>query len=350
LNQFLKDDSTEESQFRAVFLFGRNVATYKFALAKSLLQLSKKDKEFISLEELSPIYVQHMLEHVRSGKRQITSSSSKFIQACQLYESEQITWEQLLDVTEKLGFNNVLDAFHNIPDGKLEKAFFEKTVQGKKLGIFLSDNLFKLSESNEFENMYQEVEGRWNLVETAWQERNPNLEVKFDIDKEEFFSLRPVTAQSYMNSHNRVTLTPVRKPLNGYQKGKCFYCFGSISIDSSKPNTCDIDHFIPLSVQFNSTRDLDLNGVWNLVLSCQDCNRGQVNGKFARLPEKKLLLGLHKRNEYLIDSNHPLKETLIMKTGVSSSSRWRFLETIFSFASSYKHPEWKPRYIKDVSF
>ncbi|PGZ92175.1 HNH endonuclease domain-containing protein [Bacillus sp. AFS029533] len=348
--QFLKDDTSEESQFRAVFLFGRNVATYKFALAKSLLQLSKKNNGFISLEDLSPIYVQHMLEHVRSGKRQITSSSSKFIHACQLYDSDQITWEQLLTITEKLGFNNVLDAFHNIPTGNLETSFFEKVVQGNKLGIVLTDDLFKLGESIEHDNMYEEIEGRWNLVETAWNERNTFLEVKFDIDLEELFNIRPVTAQGYMNSHNRISLTPVRKPLNGYQKGKCFYCFNSISIDSKKQNTCDIDHFIPLSIQYNSNSDLDLNGVWNLVLSCQDCNRGEVNGKFARLPHKDLLLRLHKRNEYLIDSNHPLKETLIMRTGSTSSSRWKFLDTIFGYATSFKNPEWSPREIYGISF
>ncbi|MCP8615237.1 HNH endonuclease [Salirhabdus salicampi] len=348
--QYLIDDLSEESQFRSVFLFGRNVATYKFALAKSLLQLSKSSKEFISLEDLSPIYVNHMLEHVRSGKRQITSSSSRFIQACQLYESNQIAWEQLLDVTEKLGFNNVIDAFHNIPAGELEKSFFKKSVQGYKKGIILTDDLFKLGQSRDFENMYEEVEGRWNLVETAWHERNPKLEVKFDIDKEELFSLRPVTPEKYLNSHNRVSMTPVRKPLNGYQKGKCFYCFDAISIESSRSNTCDVDHFIPLSVQYNSNKDLDLNGVWNLVLSCQDCNRGEENGKFARLPNEKLLFRLHKRNEYFIDSNHPLKETLIMKTGATSTSRLNFLRSIFKFAASFKSPEWKPRYIHDVGF
>ncbi|XRG77001.1 HNH endonuclease domain-containing protein [Rossellomorea sp. GAMAL-10_SWC] len=348
--QFLKDDITEESQFRAVFLFGRNVATYKFALAKSLLQLSKKEKAFISLEDLSPIYVKHMLEHVRSGKRQITSSSSKFIQACQLYESDQITWEQLLIVTEKLGFNNVLDAFHNIPTGNLETSFFEKVVQGNKLGIVLTDDLFKLGESMEHDNMYEEIEGRWNLVETSWNERNTFLEVKFDLDNEEFFNIRPVTAQGYMNSHNRISLTPVRKSLNGYQKGKCFYCFKSISIDSNKTNTCDIDHFIPLSIQYNSNSDLDLNGVWNLVLACQDCNRGEVNGKFARLPNKDFLLRLHKRNEYLIDSSHPLKETLIMRTGSTSSSRWKFLDTMFSYAFEIKVPDWAPREIYGATF
>jgi HNH endonuclease len=350
VNDFLNDDSTLESQFRSIFLFGRNVATYKFALAKSLLELGTPNNGFITLEELSPIYVKHLLEHVRTGKRQITSKSSKFIQACQLYDSEQITWEQLVSVAEKIGFNNVLDAFHYLPKGELQSNFFKKEVKGRKLGITLTDELYTLNEGSQVPNMLEEIEGRWNLVETAWNERNPNLEIKYDRDLEEFFTLRAVTPESYLNSHNRVALTPVRKPLNGYQKGKCFYCYGPISIQSNEVNTCDVDHFIPLSIQYNSQYDLDLNGVWNLVLTCVECNRGEANGKFARLPQSHLLERLNKRNEYLIESNHPLKETLIKKTGKNPKIRRNYLESQFDFAKTIKRPEWAPKFEKAQGF
>ena len=60
-----------------------------------------------------------------------------------------------------------------------------------------------------------------------------------------------------------------------------------------------------------------INGVANLVLACTDCNRG-VNGKFAHLPALPLLQRLHERNEYLITSHHPLRETLLVQTGCST--------------------------------
>ena len=350
MNEYLVNDTTLESQFRSIFLFGRNVATYKFALAKTLLELGRPSNGFISLEDLSPIYAKHMLEHVRTGKRQITSKSSKFIQAFELYDKGQITWEQLLLVTEKVGFNVVLDAFHYLPNDELPSSFYKKEVQGRKLGINLTDDLYKLNEGTQVGNMFEEIEGRWNLVETAWSERNPRLEIKYDGNLEEFFALKAVSPEGYLHSHNRVSLTPVRKPLNGYQKGKCFYCFGPISINSNEKNTCDVDHFIPLSVQYNSQYDLDLNGVWNLVLTCADCNRGEDNGKFARLPQEHLLERLHKRNEYLIESNHPLKETLVMKTGNSSLSRKRYLSERFEFAKTFKRPEWAPNLEKAKGF
>lgn len=107
---------------------------------------------------------------------------------------------------------------------------------------------------------------------------------------------------------------------------------------------------MPLSTQFNSTHDLDLNGVWHLVLSCQDCNRGEVNGKFARLPEDHLLQRLYERNEYLIESNHLLKETIILKTGKKPQQRANFLNTIFGFAKSIGRAKWHPKFKFDIGF
>ena len=350
MNNYLENDNTLESNFRSIYLFGRNVATYKFAFAKTLLELGESNKSFVSLEELSPIFAKYMLEHIGDGKRQITSQTSKFISALDLFHQNQITWEQLLGVTEKVGFNNVIDAFHNIPNGELDKRFYEKSIQGKTLGITLTDSIYLLNESSQKENIFSEIEGRWNLVENAWTERNPKLEVQFDTALEQFFFIKPMTPQQFMLSHERINLTSARKPLNGYQKGKCFYCYRPISIESNQLNTCDIDHFVPLSTQFNSTHDLDLNGVWNLVLCCQDCNRGETNGKFARLPEDHLLQRLYKRNEYLIESNHPLKETIIMRTGKNPQQRANFLNTMYGFAKSISRAKWQPKFEYDIGF
>ncbi|WP_233192416.1 HNH endonuclease domain-containing protein [Sporosarcina sp. P26b] len=346
----MKNDDSLETNFRSIYLFGRNVATYKFAFAKTILELGASKNSFISLEEMSPIFAKYMLEHIGNGKRQITSPTSKFISALDLHYHNQITWEQLLIVTEKIGFNNVIDAFHNLPNGETDKKFYEKSLQGKKLGITLTDNMYLLNESSQKQNLLSEVEGRWNLVESAWTEKNKKLEVKFDEILEQLFFLKPLTPQAFMLSHERIDLTSARKPLNGYQKGKCFYCYKGISIESSLETTCDIDHFVPLSTQFASKQDLDLNGVWNLVLTCKECNRGEVNGKFARLPAMYLLQRLDKRNEYLIESNHPLKETIIMRTGNNSQRRASFLNGIYEFATTLNRGEWKPTHEYDVEF
>lgn len=70
----------------------------------------------------------------------------------------------------------------------------------------------------------------------------------------------------------------------------------------------------------------------NLVLACPECNRGQ-QGKFDRLPSVNLLERLHKRNEYLITSHHPLRETLIAQTGFTEQTRRGFLQDAYNCAT-----------------
>jgi 5-methylcytosine-specific restriction endonuclease McrA len=90
--------------------------------------------------------------------------------------------------------------------------------------------------------------------------------------------------------------------LNGYQKGKCFYCFSDISV-ADDDSCADVDHFFP-HVLKQAQYPFPVDRVWNLVLSCRDCNRG-VRGKSARVPAIRLLERLHKRNEFLIgESGH----------------------------------------------
>jgi hypothetical protein len=84
-----------------------------------------------------------------------------------------------------------------------------------------------------------------------------------------------------------------------------------------------------------------IDGVWNLVLSCQVCNRG-IGGKSDRLPELPYLERLHKRNECLIDSHHPLRETLLLQTGPTEQARQAFLNGAYHDALRLLVQRWKP--------
>ena len=66
------------------------------------------------------------------------------------------------------GFNNVIDAFHVINNGMILINFFEKSYNRATKHIILTDDLFGLSEVPFFNNFQNEVNARWNLVETAW--------------------------------------------------------------------------------------------------------------------------------------------------------------------------------------
>jgi len=98
-------------------------------------------------------------------------------------------------------------------------------------------------------------------------------------------------------SLRRVTITSSRAALNGYQKGKCFYCFDNLTLAAFTASGTDVDHFFPHRLKQVLFSNLD--GVWNLVLSCYACNRGE-GGKFSRIPEMRFLERLHKRNEFIV--------------------------------------------------
>jgi hypothetical protein len=64
--------------------------------------------------------------------------------------------------------------------------------------------------------------------------------------------------------------------------------------------------------------------------------------KKARIPEKKFLERLFNRNEFYIESKHPLAETIINQTGQTKNLRRRFLEKNYNLALSLSIQKWKP--------
>jgi HNH endonuclease len=338
--KFFAIDPKPEDYWRAIILFGKNVACYKFALGKSLLALASEQKTIVTLEELSEPFSQHITEHLKKVDRQSTSPSSRFLNACRQFNTGELSKTQLIDTTIRLGFNEVIDAFHNLSSGETPVRFFiDERKEGKK-GIVLTDELLQLLNNFQSQNLPLEVEARWNLVETAWNLNISRNLILYDVDEEILFTedTEVFTEDNYSDSiqlklfytenNRRKNITSCRDALNGYQKGKCFYSFTDISLNSGNENLADVDHFFPLSLNQNIP---NLNGVWNLVLSSQDCNRGN-RGKFDKLPDIKYLERLHKRNEFLITSHHPLRKTLILQTGDTEEKRRKFLQSTYNDA------------------
>ena len=116
--------------------------------------------------------------------------------------------------------------------------------------------------------------------------------------------------------------------------------FRVVSIDPGAARLADVDHFIP-HVLKREHGGLVLDGVWNLVLAWTARNRGAA-GKFARVPSRPLLERLHRRNEYLIESHHPLRETLLRQTGATNPERTSFLQGAWSAAKTVLIHEWTP--------
>jgi hypothetical protein len=136
-------------------------------------------------------------------------------------------------------------------------------------------------------------------------------------------------------------VTSARDALNGYQRGRCFYCFDTISVRARDTDLSDVDHFFPFTLMRALGPAANLNGVWNLVLACRRCNRGKL-GKSDLIPQVSLLERLHRRNNYLIESHHPLRETLMRQAGMTEPDRRRFLTTMDAVAISHLIHRWAP--------
>src|SRR4051794_5266237 len=109
---YLQKTPTLDTYWRSVILLGQNVASYKFALAKSLIDLSADQSTFITLEQLAVPFSQHIAEHLKAARKQTTSRSSRFLDSCTRFNEGSLTEDALTQAAVKLGFNNVIDAFH----------------------------------------------------------------------------------------------------------------------------------------------------------------------------------------------------------------------------------------------
>ena len=276
---FAAEDQSNREHWRSIVLFGANVASYKFALAKSLLEVAVEEHDLVRLEELAVPYARHICEHLAQVDRQGTFEHSRFLDACRFYNANEINFDELQTATTLLGFANVIDAFHVVGRHEVPTRFFvdERSASG---GIRLTDDLFDLALGASSKDLTQEAEARWRLVEEAWDGRanGRQVVVLYDVPHE---LLVPALLGK------RRSITEVRPALNGYQKGHCFYCFRPISLVPVEAEIgSDVDHFFPHALMARGfPRNLDMP--WNLVLACTSCNRGPA-GKAASLPKWSL--------------------------------------------------------------
>lgn len=322
---------TIDDQWRAIILFGRNVASYKFALAKALLDMKPTAGSLVKLEDLALPFALHVCEHLRLEDKQATSASSAFLDGCRKFNAGDIDETGLADLAAARGFSNVIDAFHVVGQADTPDRFFLDERRGGR-GIRITDQFGALISQQQAFDLPREAEARWRLVETAWRlGLGRALVVSHDTAGGSL--LLPDA------SRRRTAVTSSRDALNGYQQGRCFYCSSPISL--TQPETlADVDHFFPhVLKQFDYGPIVD--GVWNLVLACKPCNRGR-GGKFDRLPSQRLLARLHARNEHLIVSQHPLRETLVLQTGRTEPARRGWLADMHRRAWASLIHVWEP--------
>ena len=180
---FVDKDPGLDTAWRSIILLGRNVASYKFALAKSLLEIDTSSSE-IEIENLAVPFAKNICDHLIKNEKQVTSKTSKFLDACKRFNNAEINEEELKQITIRMGFVNVIDAFHIVAREETTRFFTDNRKENKS--IILTDNFYKLKEKDIYGNLKNEAESRWNLWETAISLNvNPSLLEIINDDKDE---------------------------------------------------------------------------------------------------------------------------------------------------------------------
>lgn len=285
------------------------------------------------MHELAVRFSEHLARHIRTAPKQSTRTGPvEYFELCRRFNEGEATADELVEYTERHAFDDVIDRFHVVGREDVPIRFYidERSSSG---GITLTKDIHELADSLSGD-LNREVESRWNLVETAWTLNLPARLIEVQADTE-------LNNLTIMLNGRRSSVTSARGALNGYQRGSCFYCFRPISIVPGNELLGQVDHFFPFVL---GTRDRSfsgkVDGVWNLVLSCASCN-GPA-GKSDKVPSPNLLQRLDRRNEYLIESNHPLKETIKKQTGQTMPDRHAFLQAFHTAATSALIHNWEP--------
>jgi hypothetical protein len=78
---------------RSITLFESIVASYKFALAKSLLEFQDPGDGLIQLDELASPFSRNICAHLAHAPEQASSSSSKFLDSCRVFKAGELKLE-----------------------------------------------------------------------------------------------------------------------------------------------------------------------------------------------------------------------------------------------------------------
>ena len=148
--------------------------------------------------------------------RQSTSAQSQFLDACRSRNRGDLEAAQLAEATVRLGFANVIDAFHVSRGGQPTQTRFFVDERASRQGITLTDHLFELANGQQANVLPREVDARWNLVQLSWGLRLGTRLVSFEMapDKDAIDLYAPAPLR-------RGPITGVRDALSGYQDGRC---------------------------------------------------------------------------------------------------------------------------------
>lgn len=279
-------DLSDSELWQGVIQYGKNMSTYKMAVGWLLIKYAMNNQDKVYLDDLAGDFFHLYKDRISNGQRQIKQvGRHTFVeQEVWALDSGNISESEAIEnVKRKSLMGMVLPRFNTIHGKNIPVPFY--TFDQRVLSLNKNAlNLFA-DVGNVF--LRDHVVARWGMLEHAFTERGFAESLTLD-DKLEHF----------MHRTKRTNIARFTDVLSSYQNNRCFYCEREIYQES------DVDHVIPRKI-------IQHDEVWNLVLSHAMCNRE----KSDKIPSTRFIEKLIKRNEDVMNSEHPLKERMRLDVG-----------------------------------
>ena len=302
-------DISEENmkqKFISILTKGKKDNTYKFALAKALLEFCRDNTSTtnydVSYEYLSSKFLEYYWYQeckFRMKQNFKVNSTPMVVQAIRdvFGENSPGSFQQLEQEDKKTAQEKILKTVfgHARAKTSLVVPKFQKIVVGRSselLEIFynfdddeqvihLKPEAFTFFKKN-YGLLSMAVLSEWAKYLERVNQSLPRLVAKIEHD-----------------NIKRGTLTPYKK-IYLEHTNHCFYCASKL-----EPRYIHVDHFIPWSYIFD-------DNAWNLVLACQECNCRKNNA----LPQDEFKTLLIKRNsQYSVQISKLQKSLELLDTG-----------------------------------
>ena len=282
-------DFKDEDYWRSIILYGLNQATYKIALGKTLVSLSKQNFTTVPWDTLSQEFLNQYQQRLNIDEpmpQQTNSARRTFMErAVRKLDLGLVDIDETIFSVGQEGFNDVIKRFHNIARFTQFQGKFYSFDFGKS--ISLTDNLHNVVE-NHSKDISGELDARWALLEGAFAMKADNYHLANEI------------LDTYLlKGEDRKNLTSNVPFLQGYQGNACFYC--AEEVDGSDFH---VDHVLPRMV-------MNHDQIWNLVLAHSYCNQSKSDKLVGKHFMEKLIF----RNENIMGSNHPWKNKISLQLG-----------------------------------
>jgi hypothetical protein len=289
--------------FNSIITKGRKDNTYKFALARFLVEYSYGQDIENKIRNNEMIVIKYSI---------IAKSFLKYYwhQICKYKIRQNYNLDKLPLIVQIIqcifGRDYIPDSFESMHRGKIEKA--EKEISRKCFREVVPrfQNILTgiRSSSQHVFYEYNENEGQINLKPRAakyFKENYPLLLKTITLEWAKFLEkinngLPMLISKVEGDVPERRSLEKARKVLSIYFD-RCFYCNKLLPEDK---RLVHVDHFIPWSYIYEDE-------IWNLVLSCKNCNLK----KHSSLPQASYVERLLKRDTRYFERLELLRKSLL---------------------------------------